>query len=215
MRRLLFLSLFLALLAIWSPASSLQTCQEPCFNIRQIRIHHQGTWRTLNLKIWYLFEACEQQIPPNHLVKKAVQQFVIKYPNSSDFWEVMNKNLVRFLIEKFPKISTLEVEIAVAPDEMFPTQRRSIIKYQDGNFEEFFSFKYVNDANLDISYRLCQCSQPTEYPDFQWLRDATDAFLMAEWDASQNWEIIKGKLMKFLEQQFPMIQCADIQFVND
>src|SRR5262245_13051678 len=118
MRPLFFLVFFLALLTAY-PGHAQQTCQ-PCCQLRQMRIYHQGTWRTLNLKLWYRLNACEQPIR-NRIVKRSVQEFVTRYPNGEDFWEVMNKNLLSYLIEKFPAITELEIEIAVVPDDMFTT----------------------------------------------------------------------------------------------
>lgn len=99
------------------------------FQVPNYTIQHQGG-AVLDLKIAYRFtaEAINQNDYPDLIpIKKDIDKFMLNYPNETDFWEIMNKKLVQFLLDKYPQIASLRVEIGVMPIVNEPYNRASIV----------------------------------------------------------------------------------------
>jgi hypothetical protein len=54
--------------------------------------------------------------------------FLANLPNGTDYWEILNKNFVHYLLDKFSELASLRIEIKVSPtpDEAF--SRSSIVE---------------------------------------------------------------------------------------
>lgn len=170
-------------------------------------IHHQQLWHPLSIRICY--QTSDDALDPA-FVKQCATRFLNNYPNEKDYWEIMNVNMASCLVQSYPTIRTLEIEIEVSPDAWVPFHRRSLLKYRDGHFEEFFSFLYEKPLRLEIWYIYKERIQPEEYPDFLLLYQALDQFAdeMLAW----NWETIRPLLIQHLLDQFPVLAQLDIQF---
>lgn len=91
---------------------------------------HQGG-AVLNIKVFYRYtpEAINtNNYPDVRLVDKQMNLFLANLPNGTDYWEILNKNLVHYLLDKFPELASLRIEIKVSPtpDEAF--SRSSIVE---------------------------------------------------------------------------------------
>jgi hypothetical protein len=49
------------------------------------------------------------------------------YPNETDFWEILNKNLTQKLLAENPALDSLEIGIEVLPTNRLPYDRASIV----------------------------------------------------------------------------------------
>lgn len=91
--------------------------------------HQSGA--ILNIKVLYRLtpDAIAKNDYPDFIpIRKDIDKFFVNYPNSTDYWEILNKKLVQYLLDKYPQMSSLLLEINVmpTPKEAFP--RSSIIR---------------------------------------------------------------------------------------
>jgi len=100
------------------------------FKFQSYAIQHQGG-AILNIKVAYRLtpEAIAQNAYPDFVpIRKDLDKFFVNYPNETDFWEIVNKKLVQFLLDKYPQMSSLSVELDVMPTPQEPFPRSSIVK---------------------------------------------------------------------------------------
>jgi hypothetical protein len=149
-------------------------------------------------------------------------QFLTEYQNRDDYWEIMNNNLAQFLTQTFSMIGKLEIELSVAPDEKVQFHRRSVVVYERAQFEELFGFKiqqqsnlqeHFENATLEVTYKYRPGIQLSEYPDFLWVSEAIDNFLITHWNASEKWEVVQPRLIKHLSDRFPMVTLIEIKLL--
>lgn len=109
-------------------------CEQPeeifTFEVPTYAIQHQGG-AILSIKVAYRLspEAIAQQNYPDFVpIRKDIDKFLVNYPNETDFWEIVNRRLVQFLLDKYPQMSSLSLEIDVMPTPKEPFRRSSIVK---------------------------------------------------------------------------------------
>ena len=129
-----FLVLFLQTANYPALAQTTSNCnrQEEIFGFEMpnYAISHQSG-AILNIKVRYRLtpEASAKNDYPNFVpMTKEIGNYLTNFPNNNDFWEVVNKKLVKILLDKYPQMSSLKVELAVmpTPNELFP--RSSILR---------------------------------------------------------------------------------------
>jgi len=90
----------------------------------------------LNIKVAYRLtpEAIAQNKYPDFVpIRKEIDQFLVNYPHQGDFWEIVNKSLVQFLLDKYPQMSSLRLELDVSPTPKEPFPRFSIVQSTRAN----------------------------------------------------------------------------------
>lgn len=121
-----------------SISPSLSQLAPPCeqqeeiftFEVPTYAIQHQGG-AILSIKVAYRLtpETIAQQNYPDFVpIRKDIDKFLVNYPNETDYWEIVNRKLVQFLLDKYPQMSSLSVEIDVMPTPQEPFRRSSIVK---------------------------------------------------------------------------------------
>lgn len=133
---LIFISLILSFNVLVLPAFS-QTesnCdrheESVAFQIPSYKIQHQGE-AVLNIKVAYRItpDAIEQKDYPDFMpMKNDIDRFFVNYPNETDYWEIVNNNLSKFILDKYPQISSLSIELDVMPTSQEPFPHSSIVK---------------------------------------------------------------------------------------
>lgn len=115
----------LALFSIVNPALSekLADCaanQESFgFFLKEFPVEHQG-YALLNIDVTYRINTPIKGIDPNVYpeyvgVVQEIEKFIVGYPNESGYWEIMNKKLAMFLLDKYPSLSSIQIKIDVMP----------------------------------------------------------------------------------------------------
>ena len=88
------------------------------FELKQYPIEHQVR-ALLDISIEYRFITTRPLQPddyPNYVpIAKDIEKFLVRYPNETDFWEILNHKLVNFLLDKYPTIGSLRSRIDVRP----------------------------------------------------------------------------------------------------
>lgn len=100
------------------------------FEVPTYAIQHQGG-AILNIKVAYRLtpDAIDKQDYPDFIpIRKDIDNFFVTYPNETDYWEIVNKKLVQFILNKYPQMSSLSLEIVVMPTPREPFRRSSIVR---------------------------------------------------------------------------------------
>ncbi|HIK27754.1 MAG: hypothetical protein N3E45_16335 [Oscillatoriaceae bacterium SKW80] len=93
------------------------------------RVSLQGG-STLSIKVAYRLSPdaiASRDYPDSISLQKSINEFFKTYSNKNEYWEIVNKNLVQFLLEQYSQISSLRVELNIMPTLQEPFHRSSII----------------------------------------------------------------------------------------
>lgn len=124
---------FLNIFSLPSFAQTATQCQQNQeifkFQVPTYAMEHQSG-AVLNLKVAYRFTptAINNNDYPDFVpIRKEIDKFLVNYPNETDYWEIINKKLVHQLLDEYPQMSALQVEINVMPTPQEPFARSSIV----------------------------------------------------------------------------------------
>ena len=160
-------------------------------------------------------------------IRDYIDEFLLNYPNETDFWEILNKNLVTSLLtEPIPTpfgieynldevLDSITVDIDVQSGSSgIETPRSSMAvgtpQVEAIAFDETFSFEILDyeiehqgEAVIDLSVDLdlkegIGEDDPFEYPDFVPIRDYIDEFLLNYPNETDFWEILNKNLVTSL-----------------
>jgi hypothetical protein len=100
-----------------APDASAALTEEFSFLIENFKMNHQGELNNLNVKVclWYESGISNTDYPDFLAVAKDIEEFLHTYPNKSDYWEIVNKNLTAMVLKKYAMLETIESEIKVSP----------------------------------------------------------------------------------------------------
>lgn len=108
---------------VWDPTmSEIRECyqQEEVFGfeIKDYPMDHQKQ-SLVNLSIQFRFMPTVQEDPNLYpdlvLLTQEVEDFLVSYPNETDYWEILTRNLANFLLDQYPVMSSLRVKVMVYP----------------------------------------------------------------------------------------------------
>jgi hypothetical protein len=140
------LSLMLSLQVLAAPAlaeSQLQVSSTPilsqcnshqetfAFQVPTYAIQHMGG-AILNIKLAYRLtpEAIAKNDYPDFMpITKEIDHYLTQYPNETDYWEIVNKNLVQHLLSTYPQMSSLNLELGVMPTPKASFARFSTVRH--------------------------------------------------------------------------------------
>lgn len=76
--------------------------EEFSFLIEDFKMNHQSEANNLNIKVRFRYEngISASKYPDFRAIAKDIDDFLGKYPNKTDYWEILNKNLTLFGAEK-------------------------------------------------------------------------------------------------------------------
>ena len=101
--------------------------EEFSFLINDFKIDHQGETNTLNISISYRYvtNIANSDYPDFRWLAKDVETLLSNYPNKTDYWEIVNKQITALLMKKYPALSSLTCEVRVSPSAQVPYTRSS------------------------------------------------------------------------------------------
>ncbi len=104
-----------------------QLVEEFSFLIKDFKVDHQTENINLNISISYRYVANigNTEYPDFRLLAKDVETLLTNYPNESDYWEVVNKQLTSMLLKKYPTILSVTSELTADPTRLDPYVRSS------------------------------------------------------------------------------------------
>ncbi|BAY81411.1 hypothetical protein NIES267_08870 [Calothrix parasitica NIES-267] len=194
------------------------------FKLKDFPIEHQGqAVIDLSVDLDYKEGINNSEYPDFTPIGESIINFLVEYPNETDFWEILNKNLVTQLLTEPIAVDdgteynldeildSLTVDIDIQPGSAnIPTPRSSMvlgtIENEEINFNESFSFEIVDyeiehqgqsviDLSVDLDYKEgIGKDNPLEYPDFVPIRDFIDNFLINYPNETDFWEVLNKNL---------------------
>lgn len=101
--------------------------EEFSFLIRDFKIDHQGETNTLNISITYRYvvNIANSDYPDFRWLAKDVETLLGNYPNKTDYWEIVNKQITALLMKKYPALASVTCEMTVDPSPNVPYTRTS------------------------------------------------------------------------------------------
>ena len=192
-----------------------------------LRIHHdikhfRSTYH-LFIEIWYPENLAKET--PNPLeVKKKIVEFIDNYPNKTDWWEEINKNLALYLQKEYPNIVKIHSQLDVIPNNKIPFKRTSFVEYSNEQMIQGFQFKlqYVDglkntfkDLDLDVSYVYVEGLGMKGHPDFRLIAGYIDNYLAEHLKNVKDWDQVKPELIQKVLTRFPMIKTIEIKIVTE
>ncbi|HEY9296322.1 MAG TPA: hypothetical protein VIQ31_08120, partial [Phormidium sp.] len=187
------------------------------FSLDNYTIQHQGI-NNLNINVEYTFKdgITYSEYPDFVPIYQSVDQFLVNYPNETDFWEILNKNLTEKLLDENPVMESLTVDIDVLPSVSLPYQRSSTVtRDKQGKLEEKWNFKIsqytiqhqgINTLNLDVNYSFKPGISNSEYPDFVPIYNRINNFLINYPNETDFWEILNKNLTREILSQNPVFE---------
>ena len=101
--------------------------EEFSFLIKDLKIDHQGETNTLNISISYHYVAniANADYPDFRWLAKDVETLLSAYPNKTDYWEIVNKQITSLLMKKYPALASVTCDMTVDPSRAVPYTRMS------------------------------------------------------------------------------------------
>lgn len=92
------------------------------FKINDYKMEHYDDLISLNLIVKYRINTSPQtEINPDFypdflVIIDQIKDFLINYPNETDYWEIINRKLAQSILIKNPQISSLKIKIEIKPN---------------------------------------------------------------------------------------------------
>jgi hypothetical protein len=101
--------------------------EEFSFLIKDFKIDHQGETNTLNISIsyHYVVNIANSDYPDFRWLAKDVETLLSNYPNETDYWEIVNKQITSLLMKKYPALASVTCEMTVDQSGQVPYTRMS------------------------------------------------------------------------------------------
>ncbi|WP_445250557.1 NHL repeat-containing protein [Microcoleus sp. OTE_8_concoct_300] len=204
-----------------SQTSSLSPSEKWAFNFKDYTIDHQGL-NTLNIKVDYGLKPgiTKNEYPDFVPIYQSIDNFLVNYPNETDFWEIVNKNLTEKVLNENPVLTDISIQLEVLPTDRLPYDRTStVFRSRSGQIKENGNFSLKNYAithqglnkiNIDIGYQYKPEITPNEYPDFREIYKSVDNFLTTYPNETDFWEIVNKNLTQNILNENPTLAAIDI-----
>jgi len=206
-----------------SRTSSLLPSEKWAFNFKDYTIDHQGL-NTLNIKVDYGLKPgiTQNEYPDFVPIYQSIDNFLVNYPNETDFWEIVNKNLTEKVLDENPVLTDISIQLEVLPTDRLPYDRTSTVfrsrsgqLKEDGNLslkDYAINHQGLNKINIDIGYQYKPEITPNEYPDLRQIYNSVDNFLTKYPNETDFWEIVNKNLTQNILNENPALGAIDINF---
>lgn len=204
-----------------SRTSSLLPSEKWAFNFKDYTIDHQGL-NTLNIKVDYGLKPgiTKTEYPDFVPIYKSIDNFLVNYPNETDFWEIVNKKLTEKVLDENPVLTDISIQLEVLPTDRLPYDRTStVFRSRSGQLKEEGNFSLkdyainhqgLNKLNIDIGYQYKPEITPNEYPDFLPIYKSVDNFLTNYPNETDFWEVVNKNLTQNILNENPALAAIDI-----
>jgi hypothetical protein len=131
-----------------SRTSALLPSEKWAFNFKDYTIEHQGL-NTLNIKVDYgLKPGITQNESPDIVpIYTSIDNFLVNYPNETDFWEIVNKKLTEKVLDENPVLTDISIQLEVLATDRLPYERTStVFRSRSGQLKENGNFSLKDYA---------------------------------------------------------------------
>ena len=190
------------------------------FGVASYPIEHQGL-NNLKLDVNYKYRDGIQQYPDYRPIYNSIDSFLTNYPNETDFWEIVNKNLTQKVLSENPSLASFTVKLDVLPSNQSPYTLASIAtRTPDGKLGESVNLNLTNYAidhqgfnnlNVDVKYQYKQGIAANQYPDVALVYNSIDQFLKNYPNETDFWEIVNNNLTQKLLAENPLLDSLQIE----
>ena len=99
------------------------------FVLPAFKMDHQGETNSLNISISfrYVTNIANSEYPDFRWLAKDVESLLNNYPNKTDYWEIVNKQVTALLLKKYPALTSVTSEFEVKPSRTVPYTRSSTV----------------------------------------------------------------------------------------
>jgi sugar lactone lactonase YvrE len=206
-----------------SRTSSLLPSEKWAFNFKDYTIDHQGL-NTLNIKVDYGLKPgiTQNEYPDFVPIYQSIDNFLVNYPNETDFWEIVNKKLTEKVLDENPVLTDISIQLEILPTDRLPYERTStVFRTRSGQLKEegnlslkdyAINHQGLNKSNIDIGYQYKPEITPNEYPDFRQIYNSVDNFLTKYPNETDFWEILNKNLTQNILNENPALAAIDINF---
>ncbi|WP_373536304.1 hypothetical protein [Microcoleus sp.] len=204
-----------------SQTSPLLPAEKWTFNFKDYTINHQGL-NTLNIKVNYDLKPgiAQDEYLDFVPIYKSIDNFLINYPNETDAWENINKNLSQKVLEENPALTDVTIQLEVLPTNRLPYDRSStVFRNRSGQVKENGNVSLTNYAidhqganklNLDVDYQYKPGIAPNNYLDFRPLFQSIDNFLTKYPNETDFWEVVNKNLTQNILSENPALAAVDV-----
>jgi hypothetical protein len=101
--------------------------EEFSFLIKDFKTDHQSETNNLNISVSYRYvvNIANSEYPDFRLLAKDIESLLTNYPNETDYWEIVNKQITSLLLKKFAAIMSITCELKADPTPLDPYIRAS------------------------------------------------------------------------------------------
>jgi len=99
------------------------------FVLPDFKMDHQGETNSLNISISFRYATniANSEYPDFRWLAKDVETLLHNYPNKTDYWEIVNKQVTALLLKKYPALTSVTSEFEVKPSRTVPYTRSSTV----------------------------------------------------------------------------------------
>jgi hypothetical protein len=99
------------------------------FVLPDFKMDHQGETNSLTISISfrYVTNIANSEYPDFRWLAKDVETLLNNYPNKTDYWEIVNKQVTALLLKKYPALTSVTSEFEVKPSRNVPYTRSSTV----------------------------------------------------------------------------------------
>jgi hypothetical protein len=191
--------------------------------LKNYEIKHQGR-NVLDVKVRYLDRASrsKSRTEKNLLLTRQIKELLEKYPNEDDYWEIMNCNLTKKLLQQNQDLSSITIAITVHPSRRFPYYRTTNVTRQ-GNDKIWESWHFAFDSERvkkvdrrfeKISVDYIYKSNDLAYPNFVRVYKQIEKFLVANSKQESSWDAIDRQLSQIIKKENPKISDLSLKLMR-
>ena len=106
--------------------------EEFSFWIKDFKVEHQSLTNNVNISVSFRYvpNIKNSEYPDFRWLTKDVESFLTSYPNEEDYWEIVNKQLTKQLMDKYPVLRSITIELKLDPSSPSPYVRSSRVTRQ-------------------------------------------------------------------------------------
>jgi hypothetical protein len=199
------------------------TLKKADIQLKNYAIKHQGK-NVLDINIKYLDRASRSKSrnEKNLFLTRQLQELLENYPNEDDYWEIMNCNITKKLLQKNQDLSSITIAITVHPSRKFPYYRTTNVTRQGSDkIWESWHFAFDSDRVKKVDRRFEKISvdyiyksNDLAYPNFVRVYKQIEKFLVANSTQESSWDSIDKKLKQIIKKENPKISDLSLKLMR-
>lgn len=182
------------------------------FAIDHYRMQHHHGLQTLNITVDCTADAIDFS-PKLSAINGEISQFLSRYPNEDDYWEIINRELAKTILHNHPELSSISITLEVLPTARLPYTRASIVS-QSRTGERLEEWRFASrmpvqvqgdNLNYEVEYLYRNGITDTEYPNFVPISDRIAQLLLNAVSKGEPWSYANQDIAATMMQKYPVL----------